>query len=72
MCVQPSVSLCISCGTLIIDFLQFIQEYTGKVDDLIKDKIEATNKERAKDEEAKDVAKEQVYAHYALISLVRC
>lgn len=40
---------------------QFIREYTGKVDELIKDKIEAAIDAKAKESEEKDVIKQQVY-----------
>lgn len=43
-------------------FLQFIREYTGKVDELIKDKIEAAKESKAKENEEQDVIKQQVYA----------
>ena len=40
--------------------LQFIREYSGKVDELIKDKIEAKKEEKAKENEEKDVIMQQV------------
>lgn len=40
--------------------LKFIREYSGKVDELIKDKIEAQNEEKAKEREEKDVLAQQV------------
>lgn len=43
-----------------ISLLQFIREYSGKVDELIKDKIEAMKEEKAKQNEEKDVIKQQV------------
>ncbi|MBA0601962.1 hypothetical protein Gorai_002163, partial [Gossypium raimondii] len=48
----------------MIDFafpylLQFIREYTGKVDELIKDKIEAQKEVKAKEQEEKDVIAQQ-------------
>lgn len=39
---------------------QFIREYTGKVDELIKDKIEAQSEAKARENEEKDVMKQQV------------
>lgn len=39
---------------------QFIREYTSKVDDLVKDKIESQKEERAKEKEEKDLAAQQV------------
>jgi hypothetical protein len=41
--------------------LQFIREYTSKVDDLVKDKIESQNEERAKEKEEKDLVAQQVH-----------
>lgn len=40
--------------------LQFIREYTGKVDELVKDKLEAQNEVKAKEKEEKDVIAQQV------------
>ena len=40
--------------------LQFIREYTGKVDELIKDKIEAQNEVKAKEQEEKEAIAQQV------------
>lgn len=40
--------------------LQFIREYTSKVDDLVKDKIEALKEVKAKEKEEKDVIAQQV------------
>jgi len=40
--------------------LKFIKEYTGKVVELIKDKLEAQNEEKAKEKEEKDVIAQQV------------
>ena len=39
--------------------VQFIREYSSKVDDLVKDKIESQKEERAKEEE-KDLVAQQV------------
>lgn len=39
---------------------QFIREYTGKVDELVKDKIEAAKEVKAKEQEEKDVIAQQV------------
>ena len=41
-------------------YLQFIREYTGKVDELVKDKIEAQKEVKAKEQEEKDVIAQQV------------
>ena len=48
-------------------FLQFIREYTGKVDELIKEKIEALNEVKAKEKEEKDVIAQQVFALRTII-----
>lgn len=40
--------------------LQFIREYTGKVDELVKDRIEAQNEVKTKEKEEKDVIAQQV------------
>lgn len=44
----------------LLFLLQFIREYTGKVDDLVKDKIEAQNEVKAKENEEKEVVAQQV------------
>ncbi|KAL0317059.1 UNVERIFIED_CONTAM: Clathrin heavy chain 1 [Sesamum angustifolium] len=56
---------------LLVYFIeQFIREYTGKVDELIKDKIEAMNEEKAKESEEKDVIKQQnMYAQLLPLAL---
>jgi len=48
--------------TLVTSMLcvQFIREYTSKVDDLVKDKIESQNEERAKEKEEKGLVAQQV------------
>lgn len=48
-------------GVLNSYLLQFIREYTTKVDDLVKDKIEATEEKRSKESEEKEVVAQQVY-----------
>ncbi|PON78992.1 Clathrin, heavy chain [Parasponia andersonii] len=59
----------------MIDFafpylLQFIREYTGKVDELVKDKIEALNEVKAKEKEEKDViAQQNMYAQLLPLAL---
>lgn len=40
--------------------LQFIREYTGKVDELVKDKLEALSEVKAKEKEEKDILAQQV------------
>ncbi|MBA0600625.1 hypothetical protein Gorai_006807, partial [Gossypium raimondii] len=59
----------------MIDFafpylLQFIREYTGKVDELIKDKIEAQKEVKAKEQEEKEViAQQNMYAQLLPLAL---
>ncbi|XP_042422922.1 clathrin heavy chain 1-like [Zingiber officinale] len=59
----------------MIDFafpylLQFIREYTSKVDELIKHKIEAQNEEKTKEKEEKDlVAQQNMYAQLLPLAL---
>ncbi|GKB87036.1 hypothetical protein Tco_0959308, partial [Tanacetum coccineum] len=62
--IRPDVALKLTWLYNMIDFafpylLQFICEYTGKVDDLIKDKIEAVKENKAKENEEQDVIKQQ-------------
>ncbi|KOM46889.1 hypothetical protein LR48_Vigan07g059300 [Vigna angularis] len=50
--------------------LQFIREYTGKVDELVKDKIEAQNEVKAKEHEEKEVvAQQNMYAQLLPLAL---
>jgi clathrin heavy chain len=50
--------------------LQFLREYTTKVDDLIKDKIEATEEKRSKESEEKEVvAQQNMYAQLLPLAL---
>ena len=48
-------------------FLQFIREYSGKVDELIKDKLEAQKEVKAKEQEDKDVMSQQVTTYTATL-----
>lgn len=61
----------VACFSLTISkyfsLLQFIREYSGKVDELIKDKIEAAKEEKAKQNEEKDVIMQQVCANKSLV-----
>lgn len=43
--------------------MQFIREYTGKVDDLIKDRIEAQNEVKSKEQEEKELVAQQVCSY---------
>lgn len=64
VCVYINIYKC----ELNLSFLvQFIREYTGKVDELIKDKIEAAKEMKAKESEEKDVIKQQVLFEVLLI-----
>ncbi|OIW02584.1 hypothetical protein TanjilG_24035 [Lupinus angustifolius] len=56
---------------LLVYFIdQFIREYTGKVDELIKDKIEAQKQEKSKEKEEKDViAQQNMYAQLLPLAL---
>ncbi|KAI4997071.1 hypothetical protein ZWY2020_052413 [Hordeum vulgare] len=50
--------------------LQFIREYTSKVDDLVKDRIESQKEEKAKEQEEKDVvAQQNMYAQLLPLAL---
>ncbi|RVW56591.1 Clathrin heavy chain 2 [Vitis vinifera] len=73
--IRPDVVLELAWMNNMIDFafpylLQFIREYTGKVDDLVKDRIEALKETKAKEEEEKDVVKQQnMYAQLLPLAL---
>ncbi|KAF4346608.1 hypothetical protein G4B88_022023 [Cannabis sativa] len=66
--LRPDVVLELAWLNNMIDFafpylLQFIREYTSKVDELVKDKIEAQNEVKAKENEEKElVAQHNMYA----------
>ncbi|MCI28375.1 clathrin heavy chain 1-like, partial [Trifolium medium] len=48
----------------------FIREYTGKVDELVKDRIEAQNEVKSKEKEEKDVvAQQNMYAQLLPLAL---
>ncbi|KVI04842.1 Armadillo-type fold [Cynara cardunculus var. scolymus] len=69
--IRADVALELAWLNNMIDFafpylLQFIREYTGKVDELIKDKIEAVKETKAKENEEQDVIKQQVFACFSL------
>ncbi|PQP97755.1 clathrin heavy chain 1 [Prunus yedoensis var. nudiflora] len=59
----------------MIDFafpylLQFVREYTGKVDELVKDKLEAQKEVKAKEQEEKEViAQQNMYAQLLPLAL---
>ncbi|CAI9762259.1 unnamed protein product [Fraxinus pennsylvanica] len=73
--IRADVALELAWMNNMIDFafpylLQFIREYMGKVDELIKDKIDALNEVKAKENEEKDVMKQQnMYAQLLPLAL---
>ncbi|GAB2274517.1 Clathrin heavy chain [Dionaea muscipula] len=73
--IRPDVALELAWFNNMIDFafpylLQLIREYTGKVDELIKGKIEALNEVKAKEREEKDlVAHQNMYAQLLPLAL---
>ncbi|KAJ8438732.1 hypothetical protein Cgig2_013778 [Carnegiea gigantea] len=73
--IRPDVALELAWMNNMIDFafpylLQFIREYTGKVDELIKDKIEALNEVKAKEKEEKEViARQNMYTQLLPLAL---
>ncbi|KAG6533335.1 hypothetical protein ZIOFF_007202 [Zingiber officinale] len=73
--IRPDVALELAWMNNMIDFafpylLQFIREYTSKVDELIKHKIEAQNEEKTKEKEEKDlVAQQNMYAQLLPLAL---
>lgn len=73
--IRADVALELAWMNNMIDFafpylLQFIREYTSKVDELIKDKIEAAKEMKAKESEENDVIKQQnMYAQLLPLAL---
>ncbi|CAH8354698.1 unnamed protein product [Eruca vesicaria subsp. sativa] len=73
--IRPDVALELAWIHNMIDFafpylLQFIREYSGKVDELIKDKLEAQKEVQAKEQEDKDVMSQQnMYAQLLPLAL---
>ncbi|KAA3478254.1 clathrin heavy chain 1-like [Gossypium australe] len=73
--IRADVALELAWINNMIDFafpylLQFIREYTGKVDELIKDKIEAQKEVKAKEQEEKEViAQQNMYAQLLPLAL---
>ncbi|KAJ6325082.1 hypothetical protein OIU76_012210 [Salix suchowensis] len=73
--IRPDVALELAWMNNMVDFafpylLQFIREYTGKVDELVKDKIEAQKEIKAKEQEEKDVISQQnMYAQLLPLAL---
>ncbi|GLT54485.1 hypothetical protein SLA2020_276780 [Shorea laevis] len=73
--IRPDIALELAWMNNMIDFafpylLQFIREYTGKVDELVKDKIESLIEVKAKEKEEKDViAQQNMYAQLLPLAL---
>ncbi|GJN07209.1 hypothetical protein PR202_ga25020 [Eleusine coracana subsp. coracana] len=73
--IRPDVALELAWMNNMVDFafpylLQFIREYSSKVDDLVKDKIESQKEEKAKEKEEKDlVAQQNMYAQLLPLAL---
>ncbi|KAL5997903.1 hypothetical protein ACLOJK_008837 [Asimina triloba] len=73
--IRPDIALELAWMNNMIDFafpylLQFIREYTGKVDELIKGKLEAIQEEKSKEEEEKElVAQQNMYAQLLPLAL---
>lgn len=57
--------LCSSLDFLVCLTLQFIREYSSKVDELVKDKIEAQNELKAKESEEKELVAKHVWTFYS-------
>ncbi|KAG4934867.1 hypothetical protein JHK85_049786 [Glycine max] len=73
--IRADIALELAWMNNMIDFafpylLQFIREYTVKVDELVKDKIEAQNQVKAKEQEEKEViAQQNMYAQLLPLAL---
>ncbi|KAF8402617.1 hypothetical protein HHK36_010706 [Tetracentron sinense] len=73
--IRPDVALELAWMNNMIDFafpylLQFIREYASKVDELVKDKLEALSEVKAKEAEEKDmVAQQNMYAQLLPLAL---
>ncbi|KAK1284421.1 Clathrin heavy chain 2 [Acorus calamus] len=73
--IRPDIALELAWMNNMIDFafpylLQFIREYTSKVDELVKDRIEALSEVKAKEKEEKDmVAQQNMYAQLLPLAL---
>ncbi|CAH8337295.1 unnamed protein product [Eruca vesicaria subsp. sativa] len=73
--IRPDVALELAWIHNMLDFafpylLQFIREYSGKVDELIKDKLEAQKEVKAKEQENQDVMSQQnMYARLLPLAL---
>ncbi|KAM7256318.1 hypothetical protein ACFE04_012059 [Oxalis oulophora] len=73
--IRPDVALELAWMNNMIDFafpylLQFVREYTGKVDELMKDKLEALKVVKEKEKEQKDtVSQQNMYAQLLPLAL---
>ncbi|KAJ7543091.1 hypothetical protein O6H91_09G024400 [Diphasiastrum complanatum] len=73
--IRADVALELAWMNNIVDFafpylLQFLREYTSKVDELIKDKLETINEVKSKEKEEKDmVAQQNMYAQLLPLAL---
>jgi clathrin heavy chain len=73
--IRADVALELAWTNNMLDFafpylLQYIREYTSKVDDLVKDRIESQKEEKAKEQEQKDVvAQQNMYAQLLPLAL---
>ncbi|KAJ7543092.1 hypothetical protein O6H91_09G024500 [Diphasiastrum complanatum] len=73
--IRADVALELAWMNNIVDFafpylLQFLREYTSKVDELIKDKLETINEVKSKEKEEKDmVAQQNMYASLLPLAL---
>lgn len=56
-----------NCSSFDLSFSQFIREYTSKVDELVKDKIDAQKEVKAKEQEEKELVAKQVLLSFCII-----
>lgn len=56
-----------NCSSLDLSFSQFIREYTSKVDELVKDKIDTQKEVKAKEQEEKELVAKQVLLSFCII-----
>ncbi|KAK2376500.1 clathrin heavy chain [Trifolium repens] len=80
--IRPDVALELAWENNMIDFsfpylLQSIREYTSKVDELIRDKIEAENEKKLREKEQKDIIAKQRgrsdhFVHHYTLVLHQC
>ncbi|CAL9160333.1 unnamed protein product [Musa hybrid cultivar] len=73
--IRPDVAVELAWTNNMLDFafpylLQFIREYTSKVDELIKDKIEAQNEVKLKENEEKDLVAQQARWTHSFLTIL--